>query len=84
MGQPFNWFATSIVGPHDLNNPTWEGRADATMMHAKRVGTCLTACGRDASTWHKHWLPFDPYGGNGCPDCIEVLRNASLVADGRR
>lgn len=74
MARVPGWYATSVLRPDDMNNPTWQDRLDAAIIHAKKAGTTFTACGRDASTWHKHWMPFD--GGrtrNACRDCIDAL-----------
>jgi hypothetical protein len=69
------WYATSRLGPDARNNPTWANRPDAALIHAKRIGTSLTACGRDTATWHKYWLPFEPNRSTGvcCSECIGAL-----------
>jgi hypothetical protein len=72
------WFATSCVGPDHINNPGWGERPEATMLHAKRIGTSLTACGRDTLNWYKHWAPFDPgRTRNACCECLRVFTGAT-------
>lgn len=75
------WFATSVLGPDQMHNPTWAGLTDAFLVHAKKAGTGLTACGRDATTWYKHWLPFDSIRvRNPCGDCLATIAKAARPA----
>lgn len=81
MQRQGKWFATSILGPDELANKTWAPDADARVIHAKRVGTEITACGRATSNWHKHWSPFDPNStDNRCSDCsVAVIEDLQSV-----
>jgi hypothetical protein len=59
MAPRTRWFATSVADPElQLCGPSSAREKNATMIHAKEVGTLVTACGRHATTWHKHWTPF--------------------------
>lgn len=89
MAHATSWFSTSILRPEVMNNPTWVDNVEATMIHAKNVGTVTTACGRDTSTWHKHWETFNPaVMSNACPRCVEAvgvaLRSAQRILTGVR
>jgi hypothetical protein len=77
------WFATSLLSLDDLNNPTWARHPEATLLHAKRTGTVGTACGRNAETWHKHWVTFDPTATpNACRACVLAVAEASRPRSG--
>lgn len=81
MARRTRWFATSVVDPELLGDPTWVGRSEAAVVHAKEVGTVVTACGRHATTWHKHWTPFDSSpAGNRCTSCSAVVEEEAQRA----
>ena len=77
------WYATSVLAPDAMNNPTWASRPEVHVIHAKRTGTGLTACGRDTAAWHKHWLPFDPASNRSvCMECVAVVANGRAARTG--
>jgi hypothetical protein len=47
----------------------------AHVVHAKEVGTALTACGVSAASWHRFWgVSFLAVGDlRRCPRCLEVV-----------
>lgn len=74
MTRRVRWFATSVVDPSQLVHPGWASDLEATTIHAKEVGTVVTACGRHTTTWHKHWTPFDTSPpASRCKTCAAVV-----------
>ena len=48
-------------------------REAASLTHAKQMGTILTACGLDATSWHRLWeVPFTDGVKDRCPHCVAV------------
>ena len=44
------------------------------MVHAKQMGTLVTACGIATSSWTKLWdVPFSRSSGRACPECVEIV-----------
>lgn len=77
MARRTQWFSTSAVDPKLLGDPNWAMASDMTAIHAKEVGTALTACGRHATTWHKHWTPFETSPpARRCQHCAAVVIEA--------
>ena len=52
-------------------------REAASRTHAKQMGTTLTACGLDASSWYRLWeVPFTEGVKDRCPHCVAVCTGA--------
>ncbi|WP_416954370.1 hypothetical protein ACNKF0_18915 [Nocardioides sp. T5] len=53
-------------------------RQAASMAHAKQMGTTLTACGLDATSWHRLWeVPFVAAAvKDRCPQCVSICAEA--------
>jgi hypothetical protein len=65
------WFVTSPSARPDVSvaSTAWLGAE----LHAKEMGTTLTACGMDASSWVKLWdTPFSSALPRPCRDCLRV------------
>ena len=79
------WFVT---GPYAVRMP--DGRfapASDNVVHAKEIGTVLTACGQWTATWHRFWdVPFLAVRDlRRCPDCLDVvLGDAAAQGSSRR
>lgn len=74
MTKSQQWFATSRFGPEQA--PTWKRSADEalTLIHAKKLGTVLSACGQSTTSWFKHWEPFRVVGGHRvCGSCVRAV-----------
>lgn len=53
-------------------------REPASLVHAKQMGTTLTACGIYAFSWHRLWeVPFTSGVRNRCRRCIRVVTTPS-------
>jgi hypothetical protein len=75
------WYATSVLGPDRMNDPSWASRPEATTIHAKRIGTGFSACGKDTATWHKHWSPFEPgISRNLCQECVAMVSSTRTAS----
>lgn len=61
--------------------PTAATHPDVFIVHAKQIGTCTTACGQLAITWHKYWVPFDrmPVSAR-CVHCIDAIRSDRVAS----
>jgi hypothetical protein len=47
-------------------------------LHAKAMGTLMTACGLNATSWPKLWtVPFFPLPKSACPSCAHILGERS-------
>ena len=67
------WIAS---GPYAARRDDGSLRPDEEhLVHAKEIGTVLTACGTWAATWPKFWdVSFLDAGGlRRCPDCLDAL-----------
>lgn len=74
MSQPDPWYATSpfdfVPGPTHAQ----QARADLFLIHAKRTGSTVSACGQNATAWKKHWVAFQSVGADrACPGCVQVI-----------
>lgn len=63
MTKTQHWFATSCFGPDLAHALTGSTDASLTLVHAKALGTVLSACGQETTSWIKHWEPFRAVGG---------------------
>ena len=63
------WFATSRF-PYSY--PWVRSLEDGSgLVHAKRVGTPLTACGLNTESWVKHWTRFESVAvDSACSSCV--------------
>ena len=78
-----HWFATS---PLDCDlEATESGSAmgpDMFLVHAKRLGTTLSACGLDTAMWHKYWISFHRFPSEqACLSCIDEVARRPVRAD---
>jgi hypothetical protein len=49
-------------------------REAASLAHAKQMGTTVTACGANATSWHRLWeVPFSSGVKDPCPRCLDVV-----------
>ena len=67
------WFASCAFGTRAR-----DGRLrpnPAHLVHAKEIGTVLTACGVSAASWPRFWnTPFLAVGDlRRCPRCVDVV-----------
>lgn len=70
------WFATSRFRP--VNGPDRSDHAFMAIVHAKQLGTPLSACGKDTSSWFKHWMSFDSVSiFDACPECVRAVTGAA-------
>jgi hypothetical protein len=52
----------------------------ASAVHAKQMGTLLTACGLCTSSWVKLWdVPFSRSIGAACSKCIEIVADTAML-----
>lgn len=66
---PVVWFVTT-PGPYHSDGES----AGPWTTHAKTVGTLVTACGANATSWHMLWqYRFPTRGLVSCQACLEVL-----------
>ena len=71
------WFATSPYG-RSAWGPMRGTRDDKALMHAKQLGTELSACGQNALTWVKYWQEFGVGpSDNACAECRRVVVGGS-------
>lgn len=71
-GKVRRWFPTTAAGRWDLDSKDLRFFATAPV-HAKEMGTTLTACGRRADGWLRMWefaIPTDERAV--CPRCLEI------------
>jgi hypothetical protein len=46
--------------------------------HAKAMGTLMTVCGLNTTSWPKLWaVPFNPRPRSACPSCAYILAERS-------
>lgn len=70
------WFVTSQLAEPRLVDGRPEERP-ASLIHAKRMGSMLTACGTPATTWPRFFgLAFPAVGGVVCRDCLNAVRTS--------
>lgn len=56
----------------------WSDKVPFSLMHAKEVGTHLTACGQRCESWMKWYdLRFAAGGRSMCPECSRVVNEAT-------
>jgi hypothetical protein len=67
------WFASGPYAARQRDGRV--GPNPAHVVHAKEVGTVLTACGIQASSWHRFWgVSFlQDIGLRRCPSCLEEV-----------
>jgi hypothetical protein len=69
----YRWFVASQFSESRLSIKFGDAPGPSGVVHAKEMGTRLTACGLDASSWTKYWeLVFDPRAPEACPRCVAV------------
>ena len=70
------WFVTSqLAEPRTVDGCSEE--SPASLVHAKRMGSTVTACGIRATTWPKFFaLPFPLPGRVVCAGCVAAIREA--------
>jgi hypothetical protein len=75
MTGPRRWFVTAQFHRVVRNAGAEVDREPGAPAHAKEMGTTLTACGLDASTWMKFWyLDFHTQAGvTRCPACTAIV-----------
>ena len=50
-------------------------------LHAKAMGTVMTVCGMNTTSWPKLWaVPFSPSADTACPSCARLLGQCSDAA----
>jgi hypothetical protein len=72
------WFATSMGFRWVARNGGYD-LEPLGVVHAKCMGTTMTACGMSSSSWKKFWdHPFDAVvrpGATVCPACVGQVRS---------
>ena len=72
--EPVAWFIAAAFPPSAWMAPGPADLRPLRAFHAKRLGTRLTACQQDASTWVKYWADFrDGPPVHACPTCRSVV-----------
>jgi hypothetical protein len=70
------WFVTS----QSTRPQMVDGRLvdwPSSLVHAKRMGSTVTACGLNASSWRKLFhVPFPPARTETCKECVARVRSA--------
>ena len=67
------WFVTSQSAT-SVGIGSRASISPASVLHAKRMGTTLTACGELAYTWPKLWdRPFGEGHGEWCSACVHAV-----------
>lgn len=67
------WFVASHSAKVVLRRGAFELVPTSTV-HAKEMGTTVTACGRPAGTWRKLWdVPFPRAGRDVCEECQALV-----------
>lgn len=57
-----------------MENKTWANHPTAHIVHAKKLGTNLTACGLDSGSWYRYWQPFlKACFGRACDQCYQAI-----------
>jgi hypothetical protein len=71
---PLRWFAVAAGSRLERVNGELVPRPQG-VVHAKEMGTNLTACGLVTASMHRFWdLPFPVEKPTSCPDCRECTR----------
>lgn len=82
MARQTRWFATSGADPLRFGQPSRTIDPDATI-HAKEVGTVVTACGRLTAPWRNHWTPFEASPlHRRCKGCSLVIAETAMSVRG--
>jgi hypothetical protein len=73
------WFTTSPFRRDARSRPDGAGARDLQLLHAKRLGTALAACGENTTTWFKFWVEFR-HGSSRrtCQQCAEVVLRSGV------
>jgi hypothetical protein len=73
---PDRWFATATFWEdRDVRGSTLS--RPASLVHAKRMGTIVTACGLPTTSWRKFYdLPFPVATGDNCPACRDATERS--------
>jgi hypothetical protein len=73
------WFATAHTSVWRRAGGEWQAWPGSTV-HAKHMGSLVTACGARSQTWPKFWhLPFPVMGSDICLPCRDAVRAADPV-----
>jgi hypothetical protein len=52
----------------------WSRKPELFTIHAKKLGTTMSACGANTSNWFKHWESFHAAPTDQvCPSCLAVI-----------
>ncbi len=74
MTKAQQWFATSRFGPDLARTRIGSVDENLTLVHAKTLGTVLSACGQPTASWIKHWEPFRAVAGvRVCGSCVRAV-----------
>lgn len=77
MTRPIRWFLTA---QYEYVTPPDKPASPSRLIHAKEMGTLLTACGLISTSWFKYWeQPFVPGAPGRCSKCQIVVTDSGLL-----
>lgn len=77
MTRPIRWFLTTQF---EHVTPPDKPASPSQLVHAKEMGTLLTACGQISTSWFKYWeQPFVPGAPGRCSKCQMVVTDSGLL-----